>query len=267
MSDLLAQMEASSRRRCEAHRLQQPLEALEAEALATPAPPRWTSHGFDLITEIKLSSPSEGALARLDEDQIAHRARAYADAGATAVSILTEPDRFGGRLSHLSRGAKGLSIPVMRKDFLVDPYQVWEARAWGAGGVLLIARMLDDLTMRQMMLATAQAGLFALIEAFDATDLRRIGSALTEAPEATWLVGVNTRDLRTLEVVPDRLARMAEHLPPGAPAVAESGMATPEDVATAARLGYRAALVGTALMRTHDPAPLVRAMRQAGLSP
>ncbi len=180
------------------------------------------------------------------------------------MSILTEPDRFDGDLAHLASAAVGLGKPAMRKDFLVDPYQVWEARAAGAGGVLLIATMLDDETLRKMMLAVEAAGLFALIEAFDANDLQRTAAALADGPPGTWLVGVNTRDLRSLAVVPDRLARMAEHLPDGVQAIAESGMATPEDVAGAGRLGYRGALVGTALMRRADPGPMVAAMKAAG---
>jgi len=154
----------------------------------------------------------------------------------------------------------------MRKDFLVHPYQVWEARLAGAGGVLIIATLLDDRALRALMYAAAQAGLFALIESFDEDDLRRTGEALADAPDGLWLVGVNTRDLRSLDVVPDRLARMAEHLPEGAQAVAESGMSSPEDVAAAARLGYRAALVGTALMRQAAPGPVLQAMKAAGVS-
>ena len=266
MSDLLASMEATSWRRCRGATLREALADLKARALATPAPPGWASSGFDIIAEIKLRAPSAGSLATLEPSEIASRAHAYAAAGASAVSILTEPDRFDGQLSHLAAGAAGLPIPAMRKDFLVDPYQVWEARANGAGGVLLIATMLDDQTLRAMMQAAAEAGLFALIEAFDAEDLRRTALALTDTAAGTWLVGVNTRDLRSLAVVPDRLARMAEHLPDGVQAVAESGMATPEDVGRAAALGYRAALVGTALMQQADPRPLVAAMKAAGAS-
>jgi len=264
MSDLLRQMEETSWRRCLAARDAVPLEDLRERALATSAPPAWVSTGFDIIAEIKLRAPSAGALAALDASQISSRAHTYALAGATAVSILTEPDRFDGELGHLRSGAAGLPVPAMRKDFLVDAYQIWEARAAGAGGVLLIATMLDDETLRAMMRTTVEAGLFALIEAFDADDLRRTGTALADVGEGTWLVGVNTRDLRSLAVVPDRLARMAEHLPDGVQAVAESGMATAEDVGAAAALGYGAALVGTALMRQADPAPLVAAMKAAG---
>jgi len=240
------------------------LEALRVRALDTAPPPRWRSEGFDVIAEIKLRAPSAGALGALDEDGIARRAATYAASGASAVSILTEPDRFDGSLHHLAAGASGLAIPAMRKDFLVHPYQVWEARLAGAGGVLLIATMLDDATLSAMMGAAAEADLFALVECFDERDLVRTKALLADAPEGTWLVGVNTRNLQTLEVVPDRLARLAAHLPDGVQAVAESGMSSPADVATAAELGYRAALVGTALMREADPGPLLRAMKAAG---
>jgi indole-3-glycerol phosphate synthase len=151
----------------------------------------------------------------------------------------------------------------MRKDFLVAPVQVYEARAGGAGGVLLITRLLDNSALTSMLDAAAEMGLFALVECFDAHDAERTTEAIAGRRQQL-LVGVNTRDLRTLEVVGDRLARMAPHLPQGVPWVAESGMATVSDVGRAAALGYRVALVGTALMRAADPGALVAQMKAAG---
>jgi len=186
-------------------------------------------------------------------------------AGAAAISVLTEPLRFDGHLEHLTAAAERCSVPVMRKDFLVGTSQVYEARQAGAGGVLLITRMLDDETMDQMLGACSELGLFALVECFDREDCERT-CAVVAGRQQPLLVGINTRDLATLEVVPARLEALAAHLPQGVPWVAESGMYTPEDVAAAAGLGYRLALVGTALMRANDPAALAADMIAAGAS-
>jgi len=193
----------------------------------------------------------------------ASQARRYALAGAAAISVLTEPTRFDGASTDLQAAARVVKVPVMRKDFLVDPYQVWEARAWGAGGVLLIARMVDEICLCEQLHAAREAGLFVLLEAFDAADLER-ASRVIPFGGSTVLVGVNTRDLATLEVRASRLAELATALPRGVLAVAESGLGNPDDLATSVKLGYRLGLVGTALMRSDDPAGLVREMIRRG---
>ena len=240
--------------------------ALLAACRAHPAPPRLVLADFDMIAEIKRHSPAEGALGPVTD--VAARARAYADAGAAAVSVLTEPERFGGSLDDLAaatRALEGSVVPVMRKDFLVDPWQVLEARAAGAGGVLLIIAMLNDVLLAELLATAREHGLFVLLEAFDEADLERAAPHLDGWSEAApVLVGVNSRDLRTLAVDPARLARLAPLLPPGVPAVAESGLHTAVDAAEAAALGYRLALVGTALMRAQDPGALAAAMLAAG---
>jgi len=158
----------------------------------------------------------------------------------------------------------------MRKDFLVDARQVIEARVYGASGVLLIAAMLDDKTLAGMLDCALEQQMFVLLEAFDEDDLGRITGLLRIARYADaaasdrLLVGVNTRNLRTLAVDTDRLARLAERLPAGARAVAESGLASGADAGAVAKLGYRLALVGTALMRSPDPAALVAEMLRSG---
>lgn len=242
--------------------------ALLAACRAMPPPPPLRLAGFDLVAEIKRYSPAEGAL-QADAD-VAARATAYAEAGAAAVSVLTEPARFGGSLEDLAAAARVLAplgVPAMRKDFLVDPRQVLEARAAGGGGVLLIVAMLDDAALGEMLAAAREQALFVLLEAFDESDLERAAALLAggrNPGEAPVLVGVNTRDLRTLAVDPERLARLAPRLPAGVAAVAESGLHTPADAAAAAALGYRLALVGTALMRAAEPARLVKDMLAAG---
>jgi indole-3-glycerol phosphate synthase len=198
---------------------------------------------------------------------MAARVLGYAQAGAAAVSVLTEPSRFDGALDHLQRSAQILSgrIPAMRKDFLVDPYQVYEARAAGAGGVLVILRMLAPSGQRALIEACAEFGLFALLEAFDAADVARAAELVEAyASDCALLVGVNCRDLGTLEVVPGRLEALAARLPAAVPRVAESGVLDGADAARLAGAGYDVALVGGALMQSADPAGLVRALLAAG---
>ena len=183
---------------------------------------------------------------------------------------MTEPSQFAGALEHLDEVAAAVpDTPVMRKDFLVDPVQILEARKYGASGVLLIVAMRDDRTLREMLDRAADLDMFVLLECFDSGDLERASQLLASASDqdsvaaGQVLVGVNTRDLRTLRVDPDRLQLLAPELP-DAFCVAESGLHTADDAADAAGLGYRLGLVGTALMRTDDPEALVRAMCAAG---
>jgi len=224
---------------------------------------------FDVIAEIKDRSPAEGVLSSGNSDRSA-RAKSYAAGGAVAISVLTEPSRFDGDLTHLEEVVGAVpNTPVMRKDFLVEPVQVLEARKAGASGVLLITTMLGEAKLREMLDRAWEVGLFVLLEAFDEEDLRRT-SVLLENPtdgdraeSGRLLVGVNTRNLRTLEVDPDRLRNLAPALP-RARCVAESGLRVPDDAAQVAGWGYQAALVGTALMRSDDPKTLLAAMREAG---
>lgn len=223
---------------------------------------------FDVIAELKRRSPAEGVLAKGDShpnkgvSHLISRARAYVDGGAAAISVLTEPSRFDGELAHLAEVVAAVpGTPVMRKDFLVDPVQVLEARAAGASGVLLITTMLDDAALTTMLDCAFEHGMFVLLESFDADDLARSAKFLDR--DGQLLIGVNTRNLRTLEVDGDRLQRLAPSLP-DATCVAESGLRTAEDAARVAQWGYSMALVGSALMRSDDPAALVQAMRESG---
>jgi indole-3-glycerol phosphate synthase len=240
---------------------------LERRAAALPPPPLLclADAGFDLLAEIKFASPAAGALASAaDAQSAAEQARHYANAGAAAISVLTEPTRFAGARSHLSAVARAVSLPVLRKDFLVEPLQVHEARIAGAGGVLLILRMLDESTLAAMLAAARAARLFVLLEAFDAADLERAARILESGGLPPVLVGVNARDLETLAVVPGRHLALAPHLPAGVPCVAESGITSPSDARAAAAAGYRLALVGSALMRAADPRAAARALLDAG---
>jgi indole-3-glycerol phosphate synthase len=240
-----------------------------AERAAAPLPLVLSSAGFDIIAELKLRSPALGTLRTRDED-VGARVTSYARAGAAAVSVLTEPSEFAGALEHLESAARVLrpiAIPVMRKDFLVDPYQVAEARALGASGVLLILRMLTRAELQALMAAAERLGLFVLLEAFDEPDVdlaQELCAGFKESPNPTVLVGVNCRDLETLQVVPARLESLAARLPPNVPRVAESGLTSVEDAQRARAAGYDLALIGSALMRAPDPQELLRLMLRAG---
>jgi indole-3-glycerol phosphate synthase len=262
-------MRTSSAARVRAARAAVDERTLRARAADTPpAPPLRLSGGFDLIAESKLRSPAQGLLGA-DADGLESRVAAYAAGGAAAISVLTEPTRFDGDLGHLARAARTLAplgVPAMRKDFLVDPYQLYEARTAGAGGALLIVTMLSRGELDELLDCAAELGLFVLLETFDAADvaLAHELAGRWRGPPSECLVGVNSRDLRTLAVVPERLVELASTLPARHPRVAESGLVTAADAGRLAQAGYTLALVGTALMQAADPAALVRGMIDAG---
>ena len=261
MSGFLETMAKRSRDRVETAVRRLAFDDLRASSLSGPAPRPLGSFGetFDLIAEVKPRSPSEGVFPEHHPDATAH---AYERGGAALISVLTEPSEFGGSLEMLRTVRDMVSIPVMAKDFVVDPYQVYEARAAGADGILVIARILDDDAGAAILAAAAETGLFALLEAFDRGDLDRLPALAAGGSDI--LVGVNCRDLDTLGIAPERHQDLAGHLPDGLVAVAESAIAGPGDVERVASLGYAAALVGSALMRSGDATGLVRSMVDAG---
>jgi indole-3-glycerol phosphate synthase len=272
--DFLQQMAESSRersRRAQSLRSQAEILTL-ARATSEPPPLIANPGGFDLIAEVKLRSPAAGALKSNDED-VGARVTRYASAGAAAISVLTEPSRFDGSMSHLELAARSLAplrVPAMRKDFLVDPYQIIEARLAGAGGVLIILRMLSRGQLEALIEQALALNLFSLLEAFDERDIE-LAHALAEkyAKRANsdgrirLLVGVNCRDLVTLKVVPGRLESLAPLLPTSSPRVAESGVGSAEDAQRMASVGYEFALVGSALMTAADPHALAADMLRA----
>lgn len=254
MSDFLQTMAASSQRR--ADRLQ---PALVRSAAAMQRPLMLGDDPFVVLAECKLRAPSSGVLAAPANPIAAARERAatYAKAGATAISVLTEPSRFDGDIDHVTAAA-GCGTPILRKDFLVDPAQVWEARAAGASGVLLIATMLSDAVLVELLGEAADAELFVLVEGFDADDLRRI-AAVSHGwrGKQRFLAGLNCRDLRSLQVDFDRFEALAPELPPGLTVLAESGIASVDDARRVKELGYGGVLVGSALMKAGDPGELI----------
>ena len=228
----------------------------EAERAALDAESAFRAPGLSLIAEVKRSSPSKGALSDIPDP--AALAAAYADGGAAAISVLTEQRRFGGSLADLDAVRERVSVPVLRKDFVVTDYQVWEARAHGADLILLIVAALDDALMRDLHDQARGLGMTALVEVHDAAELDR---ALALDPV---LVGVNARNLKTLEVDPDTFGRLVGLLPADVVKVAESGVGGPDDAARYAAEGADVVLVGEALVKDGDPATAVATMRTAG---
>lgn len=198
-----------------------------------------------VIAEVKRSSPSKGELAAIPDP--ARLARAYAEGGATAVSVLTEQRRFGGSLADLDTVRAAVDVPVLRKDFMVEPYQFFEARAHGADLVLLIVAALDDAQLRDFHALTGELGMTALVEVHDAAEAER---ALALDAQ---LIGVNARDLKTLEVRPENFGPIAASLPDHVIKVAESGISGPSDARRYALEGARALLIGEALVSNGAP--------------
>jgi indole-3-glycerol phosphate synthase len=255
LDDLLA----GAHRRVAEAAAREPLAALRERASAAPAGPSFADAlavpGVQVIAEIKRASPSKGDLAPGLEAPA--QARAYADGGAAAVSVLTEPERFKGDLADLADVA-AIGVPALRKDFVVDPYQVWEARAAGASAVLLIVAALDEADLVSLSAAADEAGLDVLTEVHDADEVdtaRRVGARI---------VGVNARDLRTFELDRDGFARLRPRLGDGVLAVSESGVRDPDDVRRAAGEGADAVLVGETLVRAADPRAAVAELVAAG---
>jgi len=260
LSAFLRSMAELSRRRVDAAARIRPFSDLEREVMSLSPVRSLGSFGeqFDLIAEIKPRSPSEGSFPVRDPVATAH---GYVAGGAAVLSVLTEPSEFGGSLLDLERVSGAVDIPVMAKDFLVDRYQVCQARLAGADGVLVVVRILDDPTMVSLLDAAGGLGMFTLLEAFDLEDIRRITGIAAGVPNV--LIGVNCRDLDSLSIVPNRHEELAGELPQGMVAVAESSIGGAADAERVARLGYRAALVGSALMRDDDAPALVGSLLSA----
>lgn len=208
------------------------------QALARPGPVR-------IIAEVKRRSPSKGAL-RTDLDPAA-LASAYRAGGADAVSVLTDEPFFGGSAADLHAVRAAVPLPVLRKDFIIDPYQVYEARAWGADAVLLIAAALDAGQLRELLALVGQLGMDALVEVHTAAELE---TALVAGAE---LIGINNRDLRTFVTRLEVTLELAGRIPPGPVVVSESGIQSRADVERLAAAGVHAILVGESLVTSPDP--------------
>jgi indole-3-glycerol phosphate synthase len=221
--------------------------------------PAFRAEGVSVIAEVKRSSPSRGALASIADP--AALAADYEAGGAATISVLTEERRFGGSLQDLRAVRSAVGIPVLRKDFIVTSYQLWEARAAGADLALLIVAALDQSQLESLVECAESIGLTPLVEVHDEEEVDRALAA------GATLVGVNARNLRTLEVDRDTFARLAPRIPEGVVRVAESGVRGPHDVFELAKQGAHVVLVGETLVTGEDPRNAVADLVAAGSHP
>ena len=249
--DLLEAIVAATRARIDAAMTRETRAALERRAMArTPNAESFVarlsrSGSINVIAECKRRSPSRGVL-RVAYEPVAI-AKGYERAGAAAISVLTEPGFFDGSLEHLASVREAVSIPLLRKDFMIDEYQMLEARAAGADAILLIVAALDDRQLASLSQAAAELGLAALVEVHGVDECRRAIDA------GAWIIGVNNRNLRTLEVDLNASRDVAGLIPNGAIGISESGLKTPADLHAMKALGYQAFLMGERFMIEPDP--------------
>lgn len=260
--DLLATIVAATRRIVAVREAARPARAVAAEQQRTPRGDAFeqalradSRNAPRIIAECKRRSPSKGILRQ--DYQPAALAHAYASAGAVAISVLTEPTFFDGSLEHLREVRAAVAIPVLRKDFIICEYQLVEAAALGADAALLIVGALEQSDLVRLLQAAVRLHLAALVEVHDLDQLRRALEA------GARVIGVNSRNLRTLTVHPDVLDALAAEMPADVIAVAESGIRTPADVARFSGAGYHAFLVGERLIVEPDPGAALRELRGA----
>jgi indole-3-glycerol phosphate synthase len=221
--------------------------------------PALRGRGVSVIAEVKRSSPSKGELATIADP--AALARDYQAGGACVISVLTERQRFGGSLADLDAVRAAVDLPVLRKDFIVSSYQLWEARAHGADLALLLAVALDQDALVSLVERAESIGLTPLVECHTGEEVDRAIAA------GARLIGINARDLRTLEVDRSVFAELAPRVPPHVVTVAESGVRGPHDVIEYARAGADAVLVGESLVTGRDPRSAVADLVAAGAHP
>ncbi len=260
MSDVLARICEEKRAHIARRRAERPLSALASDIAAQSPPRRFAARlagaavtrEYGLIAEIKKASPSQGVI-RADFDPAA-LARAYEDGGATCLSVLTDTPFFQGEDEYLGAAREAVELPVLRKDFMLDPYQVAEARAIGADCILIIMAALDDGAARELADAAKDYAMDALVEVHDEDELERALKLDCR------LIGINNRDLKTLETDLAVTERLAPLVPAEKVLVAESGIETPDDLARLARAGAWCSLVGTSLMAADDVAAATQAL-------
>lgn len=264
---ILDEIVAHKRDEVEAARRTTPLETLRSRVAARSDRPRnffaavvdeADRAGTRVIAEIKRKSPSAGVI-REDFDPV-RIALQYEDAGAAAISCLTDDRYFGGRLDFIARIREAVALPVLRKDFIIDAYQVWEARAAGADAVLLIAEILTEGQLLDLMILSKDLGMTALVEIHDVESLLKVKRHIGFPHSGYSLLGVNNRDLRTMTTDLAHTFRLLDVIEDTRVVVSESGIRTGEDLVRLRRHGVNIVLVGEHLMREPDPGAALRAM-------
>ena len=260
MSDILTRINAVKREEVAAGQLACPMAEMRARALDAP-PPRGFAEALlarhaagrdGVIAEVKKASPSKGVLR--EDFRPAEIACAYEAAGAACLSVLTDRPFFQGDAAYLVAAREACALPVLRKDFLIDPWQVLEARAMGADAILLIAASLSLPQMQAMEALAVELGMSVLVEVHDGDELA--AALLLQTP----LIGINNRNLRTFEVTLDTTLGLLERVPAGRMVVTESGILTRDDVATMRAAGVHGFLVGEAFMRAADPGQALKTL-------
>lgn len=257
MTSILEELATATRKRVEADKRVMPTEVLRERALSLQAPPSFrealAKPGMSFICECKKASPSKGLIEpNFDYLSIA---REFEEAGASAISVLTEPTRFLGDDKYLREIAEQARIPVLRKDFTVDVHMIYQAKVLGAAAVLLICSLLDDSALGRMIEACEESGLDALVEAHDEREVKRAVRA------GGAIIGVNNRNLADFSVDFENSIRLRESVPEDVIFVAESGIKNARDIALLKRSGVDAVLVGEALMRAEDKKALLSEWR------
>lgn len=262
MSTILDQILANKRTEVERAKREFPFAWFE-ERIATADPPRDFHAAVsrcrerpNLIVEIKAASPSAGVI-RTDFDP-AQTAVAYEKAGAHGLSVLTDEKFFHGKPAYIDRVKRHVSLPVLRKDFLIDPYQIHQSRAIGADAVLIIVEAVDPHALGDMLHTALDLKMTVLLEVYQRESLERAVPLLEKSMRGSVLVGINNRDLKTQRIDISNTERLAELIPPGFALVSESGVKTKDDVQRLARAGAQALLIGETLMRADDPATKIR---------
>jgi indole-3-glycerol phosphate synthase len=268
MGDMLGKIVESKRAEVARRKVETPLEKLK-ETIDTLGRPRNFFHAVtkppikgqrvNLIAEVKKASPSAGVI-RADFDPLAV-ARIYAESGASALSVLTDEEFFQGHLSYIHLIRDAVKLPVLRKDFIIDPYQVYESRAAGADAILLIAECLDTGELIDLQILATELSMTVLIEVHDLDNLMRVRDTVIGFPHRSYsLLGINNRDLRSFNTDLGTTLRMAELVEDRTVLVSESGIRTAADVKKLSEAGVRAVLVGESLMKEPDIGAAVRAL-------
>lgn len=257
---ILDQLAESTRQRVEKRKKIKSFQQIKEEALACsittdyPFEQALSAEGMSFICEVKKASPSKGVIA--SEFPYLEIAEDYQKAGASAISVLTEPEYFKGSDQYLQEIAEAVSIPVLRKDFTVDAYQIYEAKVLGASAVLLICSLLDDQELKEFLETAHSLGLSALVEAHDEEEVKRGLKA------GARIIGVNNRDLKTFTVDIRNSINLRQLIPENVIYVSESGITTPEDVGELYRNKTAAVLIGETLMRSPDKKDMLEHLRR-----